>query len=316
MKFRTEISVPTPPFRIDHRDKITVLGSCFATHIGEWLRRHWWDVEINPFGNVYNPVSWRELLERSFENRPPGDDEVFLHNGQWKSLLLPSRFNTLKKREYLRQAARLFERVRLRLSQTDVLILTYGTAQVFRYATTGKVVVNCNKIPSELCRRDMLSIARLGEAISRSIDLLRKLNPEMRIILTLSPVRYLHDGLTANARSKARLLESILQQTNRYDRVFYFPAYEIFMDDLRDYRFYGPDLKQPGEQGINYTIEQFSGAFFSEQTRALCHRIAKLRASFLHRPIVLRSEREKREIHTRIKNFLIQHPYLLPDIEV
>ncbi len=316
MKFRTEIHITEPPFRIHHRDKITVLGSCFAVHMGEWLRRHWWNVDVNPFGNVYNPVSWLELLERSFEERPPQDDEVFVHNDQWKSLLLPSRFNTLEKAEYLRQAARLFRQVRRRLQQTDVLILTYGTAQVFRHTATGKVVVNCNKIPSELCRRDMLSIEQMNQAIGRSIDLLRKLNPEVRIILTLSPVRYLHDGLTANARSKARLLESILQQTEQYENVIYFPAYEIFMDDLRDYRFYGPDLKQPGEQGINYTIEKFSEAFFSDETSQLCKRIAKLRAGILHRSIVQNPENHHQKIRDEITKLLNRHPFLKPDIEI
>ncbi|NPA46736.1 MAG: GSCFA domain-containing protein [Chlorobi bacterium] len=317
MKFRTEIKVPPPPFRLSHRDKILLAGSCFTEHIGAYLREHWFDAMVNPFGTLYNPMSVERLLERSIRREYFTEEELFRHENTLKSFHLPSRFNRSEAGEYLRHANLTLDHIAAFLRQATTVILTYGTAHMWILRDTNRPVVNCHKQPAARFRKHLTAIDELERAMHHTVDMLNRHRPGIRIVFTLSPVRYLQDGFTSNARSKARLLEAMLRTTEAFpENTYYFPAYEIFMDDLRDYRFYAADLKHPGEQGIAYVREIFDATFFDEPVRRLNKEISALRKRLLHRPLAPGATHTKTapESKSRIEEFLKKHPFLKPDL--
>ena len=284
MKFRTEINPHPAPFLIDDQTRIITGGSCFAEHTGNFLKQHWFNVRVNPFGTMFNPHSLANILDRVVENRLFSPDDIFYHDGQWKSFELYTLFNHPGKDTYLARINDLISSVRRFLKQADIMILTYGTAQIFVEKQTGKRVANCHKIPASRFEKQMLTadeIYRLTEHIYATV---RRLNPVMKFIFSVSPVRYLQDGLTANAQSKARLLDAVISFTRKHKAgTYYFPAYEIFTDDLRDYRFYAADLIHPGEQGIRYVTEIFTRIFFDNKGKQMLQETEKLRKMIEHR---------------------------------
>ncbi len=315
MKWRTEIRFDPPAFRLNHRQKVFLIGSCFTDHMGAYLRSLWFDAMVNPFGTLFNPHSVRRLLERALGPEYLTETDLFRHESLWKSFELPGLFNRPTQAEFLRHANETLDRVREFLRQTDTAFVTYGTAQVWIHKALDRPVANCHKVPAREFERRTLTPEQIREDMEQTVHLLRTFNPSMHIVFTVSPVRYLQDGFTANTLSKARLLSVVIDQAQT-DGVYYFPAYEIFMDDLRDYRFYAADLIHPGEQGIAYVREIFDRTFFDDATRALNRKIVKWRKRLLHRPLHPgENEQKNREkLRAEIEELLKNHPYLRPDV--
>ncbi len=314
MKFRTVIRPEPADFNLTHRDRIVLIGSCFTDHIGRYLSEHWFDVAVNPFGTLYNSRSIRKIIERVVLQQPPTANDLFRHENTFKSFDFPSRFNRPDKNEYLENIRETLRKYRDYFSETNYFFITLGTAQIYRLKNTGETVANCHKVPAREFDKTLLTIEEISEDLEKIRTLLHSLNPSMKIILTISPVRYLQDGFTANTRSKARLAEAVFSFVEQHPGdTLYFPAYEIFIDDLRDYRFYAVDLKHPGEQGILYIREFFEASFFDEQTQRLNRKIEKINALTAHRTDdeqTLALLREKHKEQT--ENLLKEYPWLKP----
>jgi len=301
MKFRTEIKPPQPPFRITDSTRILTFGSCFAQHIGGFLAERFLDVRVNPAGTLFNPVSIRHMLERMARRQLLGPDDVFYHDGQWKSFALYTLFNRPGRDEFLAHANEMIEQSHAFLRRTDIVIITYGTAQVFVHKAGGQIVANCHKLPAAEFEKRMLTIDEILDHTRQIYRLLRDIQPEMKFIFSVSPVRYLQEGMTANIRSKGRLIDAVVSFTEQHpDTAYYFPAFEIFNDDLRDYRFYAADLIHPGEQGIRYTTEIFENLFFDEKGKTMLREAEKLAKFMAHRPLLPSAGRDKeRQIRIR-----------------
>lgn len=280
MDFRTPVAIPRYPFRIGPAQRGLVLGSCFALHIGEWLREGKLPVCVDPFGISYNPASIARTLERLESGRRFGPDELFEHNGLWHSPLHHGDFSGPDPKLVLERINRAAADGAEALRTADYLILTFGTAWV--YERGGEIVANCHKLPAREFVRRRMAVAEIVERLAGRIERW----PEKRVILTVSPVIHRGDGLAENQLSKSALIVAAHELAERFpDRVYYFPAYEIVTGELRDYRFYAEDMCHPSAVATAYVRERFAAAWLSPEAVRLVAEVHGLRRAMAHRPL-------------------------------
>jgi hypothetical protein len=253
--------------------------------MGARLSRHKFPVFINPFGIVYNPVSMAGMLKLLLSEAVFREEDLFYWQGLWHSYQHHGRFSRADQSETLEAINRQLAEARTFLLQATRLIITPGTATVFQLKKTGETVVNCHKVPAHEFDRRRLGVAQVRDALLGAFQLLREHLPDLQIILSVSPVRHIRDGLVENQRSKAVLLLALEQVAEQLVGLHYFPSYEIVMDDLRDYRYYEQDMVHPGPQAVEYIWRYFEEAYFDAPTRLLCRRIGKLVDAAAHRPL-------------------------------
>jgi hypothetical protein len=282
MEFRTVVDTPNYPFRIGHEPSGLLIGSCFAAQVGERLLRRKMPVTANPFGTVYNPASIVHTLERLESGTPLAGDDLREHNGLWFAFSHHGSFAAPDKTEALARANASIEAGHRALQQAGYLILTLGTAWVYERVEDGGIVNNCHKLPASAFRRRRLSTEEIVAGFERLFE--RPLYRDKHILLTVSPIRHLKDGAAENQLSKASLIVAAHRLTERFGNVHYFPAYEIVMDDLRDYRFYERDRVHPSAEAVDYIWEKFCGALVGDESQELFRRIEKLAAARGHRP--------------------------------
>lgn len=284
MDFRTRVEISAPGYNISHCDKILMLGSCFSENVGERLARMMFDVDINPFGTLYNPESISVALGRLMDGALFSESELFQSNGMWHSFSHHSRFSSADKEKALRLINGRFSEAASALRQIKHLVVTFGSAWVFRLAETGKTVANCHKLPASCFHRRLLNVEEIFASWETTVKRLVSLNPSVRILFTVSPIRHLADGLHGNRISKSTLLlavERIVASCPQH--ACYFPSYEIVLDELRDYRFYAADMLHPSEVAVDYIMERFSDTFFLPETKRAAASCEKLQRMLQHR---------------------------------
>ncbi len=282
--FRTEIPPVRSPINIDHQQPVLCMGSCFAENIGHRLRQLKFPAFINPFGIVYNPVSIVQVLEKLLSEEHYTEADLFENLDLWHSFDHHGRFSHPDRATALIHINQSLADARRFLQRTDRLILTLGTAHVFVEKKTGRVVANCHKMPGQVFDRRRLSVEEVVRPLAVILQKLKSKFPALEVIATVSPVRHLRDGLVENQRSKATLLLGLEEICQTLPFVHYFPAYELLLDDLRDYRFYDQDLAHPSAAAVDYIWSYFAEAFFSGETKALCKELSQLAAAAAHRP--------------------------------
>lgn len=284
MQFRTELTPARAHFTIHHGQPILSMGSCFADLMGRRLQQNKFTCLVNPFGTVFNPLSLAKLLQSALNEKNNISSDLFAsHSGSWFHHDFHSSL-TAESREALEQKlAALSNQVRLFLRKTEVLILTLGTVVVYELKEKKELVSNCHKQASDLFHKRLLTLDEINTSLE---DLLRTLtgkNPDLKVILTVSPVRHTKDGLSLNFLSKSLLRVLCYQMEEKYPNAMYFPAYELLMDDLRDYRFYQADMIHPNEMAVQYIWEKFAGTFFDEPTLSILSHWEKIRKALQHR---------------------------------
>lgn len=284
MKLRTEIELPAAPFRIDHQTQLLSIGSCFADRMGDRLLEHKFPIQVNPFGVLYNPFSIRKLLEAALNQDHSLADDLFQHNGRWHSFHFHSNFSHPNREQVAETIRDSLHLVRKFLLESRVLILTFGTAWTWKRKTTQEIVANCHKVPTSEFTRELLQLNPMLLAWANTLNKLRQLNPEIQVLLTVSPIRHTREGLANNHLSKSLLRLLCHEMEQNIPQIHYFPAFEIMMDDLRDYRFYKSDLIHPNELAETYIWKCFTETFCSEETRSLNSEWEKLQRSLAHRP--------------------------------
>ena len=284
MQFRTTFHIPESDFKINHQHKILTIGSCFSDEMGNRLVDLKFDGLINPFGIIFNAYSIQNLIERSIDKRYFTTDDVHQNGEQFFCFDVHSSFNALSKDEILNNLNSTLDRVHHQIHQCDVLILTLGTSWVYERIDTAEIVANCHKVEAKQFKKVLLTT----EENFKSMDLIAfeitKINPNVKIITTVSPVRHIKDGIVENNVSKARLLDALYQLDLKYKQVNYFPSYELVMDDLRDYRFYKEDLIHPTNQAVEYIWEKFGETYFENSTQTIIQKISKINSALNHRP--------------------------------
>jgi lysophospholipase L1-like esterase len=270
MEFRTIVDIPKPRFQIEPFEEMLFVGSCFADSIGQRFVENKFRATVNPYGTMYNPASVLHTVER-FEGAP------------------------------------------------RVVFITLGTNHVYRLKETGEIVDNCQKRPAALFQEEELTVDECADYLRQTVELLRRRRPDVHVVFTVSPIRYRKYGYHESQLSKATLLLAVdkvciglnglsrTSQTNEVRKspcpsVAYFPAYEIVLDELRDYRFYADDMLHPSSQAVEYIWQQLVEHYFSPRAKSFLREWAPLRAALNHRPFNPDSEEYRRfQADTRAK---------------
>lgn len=291
MDWHLNIKISDYPFKIEHHQKIFTMGSCFAENIANWLKERHFNVYSNPNGVLFNPESVLINLKNILDNPKYFDEKFLLENkGIWKSFLHPTYFSNKNKKEFLETIIQTQLDARQFLIHSDFLIISFGSAFVYVHKELNEIVANCHKLPNQLFEKKLLGIQQIVEAFSDWINELNKINPPIKIILSVSPVKYLSYGAEQNNISKSVLILSVHKLCENFSNVFYFPAYEWVTDDLRDYRFYKEDMAHPNDTAIQYVMEKFSAAMLSESTKKLSQEIEKIISATQHKIIDTHSD--------------------------
>jgi hypothetical protein len=282
MKFRT----PLPPIKVDQKidlsEPIFTIGSCFSESIGAKLDENKFDAIINPFGTIFDPLSITRLLTYSINNSTPPTSSHVLSEGVYKSLEIHSSFKGLSEEELDLQIKARVSVTHDFLRSAKWLIITFGTAHVYKYNQTSEYIANCHKQPSGNFSRELLPVEYLLNDFTRFLANLKTFNPSLNLILTVSPVRHLKDGIPENSLSKSVLRLLCHELAAKEGAVHYYPSYELMMDDLRDYRFYNEDMIHPTDQAVDYIWDHFTSSFMNESTLSFLSKWGKISTALSH----------------------------------
>ena len=270
------------PERISIRKPMLVLGSCFAENIGALLQEQLFDVQINPFGIVYNPLSIIQQLNDIHQNKHFTSAELFEKEGLFYSWQHHGSFAGIDKDETLQNINAQINVAHHQLIHSEWLVITLGSAYYYSL-NDGQIVSNCHKIPAANFVKKMAHLPQIIDGFQEAISLIKKINPSIKILFNISPVRYVRDGLTENTISKSILHLAIHEIIKKNKNCFYFPSYEIVIDELRDYRFYKADMIHPNEMAITYIYEKFGAALFDEETKIITKEVQQFNAFSNHK---------------------------------
>ncbi len=319
MKFHIDLDIKklSPP--LTHHSKMLLIGSCFTENIGEKLKQYKFEVFENPNGILFNPVSVAESIIDCIENKIVDAEELFELNEGWHSWKHHSRFSAVHKQDALDKINASTSRAHQFLKQADVVMITLGSAWVYSLSEKaplykpGLIAANNHKAPADWFHKKLLTTEAVLQELDQVIHRLFHFNPELRIIFTISPVRHIREGLVNNNRSKAVLIQAVHHLCEKFDRLHYFPAYELVIDDLRDYRFYSEDLVHPNYHATQYVWEKFVKACMDEKTEKLMESIHSINLAYKHKPF----NADSRQHQDFLQSFLEktqalqdQHPYL------
>ena len=313
MKLRTEISLLKEHNLIDYDSNLVLLGSCFSDNIGEKLSYFKFKNLINPFGILFHPIAIENFILNSVNEKHFIDSDVFCHNEIWHSFETHSIFNSLSKKELLASINSAVKLSYQHLQKATHIVITLGTAWVYRFIETDTIVANCHKIPQKKFSKELLSINEIAESLNASISLIKSLQKDVEIIFTVSPIRHLKNGFVENKLSKAHLLSAIHEVIDPKEKIHYFPSYEIMMDELRDYRFYADDMIHPNTTSIQFIWEKFRDTWVSDKAINIMEEVNSIQKSLAHKPFNAESE----QYHEFLKNLedKIQQLHLkLPEI--
>ena len=267
MEFRTPVNITLAPFAIEPRERMLFVGSCFADNIGRRFVEDKFRATVNPYGVMYNPASIMHTVKR------------------WTGELVAAQSEASDSGSDVRQATD---------EAPQTAVFTLGTNHVYILNETGEIVDNCRKRPQRLFTERELSVDECADYLREAVTMLRQINPSVRIIITVSPIRYAKYGFHGSQLSKATLLLAADKLTKEMDNVVYFPAYEIVNDELRDYRFYREDMLHPTDQAVEYIWQRFGETFFSKQTRKFLEEWRPIKAALAHRPFNPEAEEYKK----------------------
>ncbi len=300
MKLQTEIPLNPEENQIDYSSKILLMGSCFSENIGRKFDYFKFQNLQNPFGVIFNPVSIEKLIVRAIDDVSFSEKDIFQHNEVWKCFDVHSELSALDKNEFLGNLNSALQNLREALFSATHIIFTFGTSWVYRTVdasallSTGEIVANCHKLPKQHFQKELLSIETISKSLQTIFDKISTINPAATIITTVSPVRHIKDGFVENSLSKAHLISAIhhflnlksapdsFRDLNR--KSFYFPAFEIMMDELRDYRFYAEDLLHPNSTAIELIWQKFLRVWIASETETLQKEITAVQSGLNHRP--------------------------------
>lgn len=298
--------------KISHQHKLMLIGSCFTEQIGAKLSTHKFRVMDNPHGILFNPVSIERAIGRYVRNKLYSESDLFYQNECWNCWDHHSRFSHPDKITCLGMINDALNAAHDFLKQTDWLLITLGSAFVYELENK-QVVANCHKVPTDKFNKRLLSPGEIHGSIKMMQEELKKFNPDLRIIFTISPVRHLRDGFVENNRSKAALIQAVHQLVDGEADTFYFPAYELVIDDLRDYRFFAEDMVHPNYAATNYVWEKFVETCIDEPSRSLMKEIATIVSARNHKAFNPASEQHKKFLQVnaeKVKQLMKAYSYL------
>jgi len=313
MKFRTEILLAKSELLIDHSDKILTIGSCFAENIAGYFSYHRMNVLCNPFGVLYNPVSIKNSIDIISEKRIFSERDLIFDQTEWHSFYHHSIFSNHEPKACLEGINRSTISANVFLQKANILIVTLGTSFVFKHIEGNHIVSNCHKIPPPKFEHYLLSNEEIADSIQSMLKTLRRVNSAIKVIFTVSPVRHWKNGAVDNQLSKAKLLVSLHEILRKTEGTYYFPSYELMMDDLREYRFYAEDLLHPNKIATDYIWEKFKDCHFNESSKVLMKEIDDIIKACNHKVRNINSDTHKRFAQStldKIYSLKKNYPYI------
>jgi GSCFA family len=313
MNLIANIDIKPLPAAITHQQSILLLGSCFTEHIGNNLSDLKFNVLQNPNGILFESKSVCRSLVSYIQDKQYSTDDLFYYNELWQSWNHHSQFSRPGKNEALTSINQSQHKAHSFLKNADWLVVTLGSSFAYKLIDGNRFVANCHKAPGQWFEKYMVPIDEQIAELDNTIHQLFHFNPKLNIIFTISPVRHLRDGVVDNNRSKARLLETVHHLVNKFDRLYYFPAYELVVDVLRDYRFYDIDLAHPNYAATQFVMEKFSDYAFAEPTKQLLKEIRQLVTARNHKAFHPASQQHKQFLQKHYelaKRLQEQHPHL------
>ncbi|WP_181305912.1 GSCFA domain-containing protein [Rufibacter sp. XAAS-G3-1] len=284
MQFRTELNVPTAPSRFSRTKGIFTIGSCFAEVMGRKLQEVKANTLVNPFGTIFNPLSIHKLLRAALtQDESKLEAGLVEQNGIWYHYDFHSSFSHSQPEALLQMLRAQIQEAHTFLKQAQVVMLTWGTAYIYERQDTGGLVANCHKVPQKQFTKRLLTLAQITHDTQQTLKLLQTHCPSLQVLLTVSPVRHLKDTLPLNSVSKSLLRVAAHLAMEQHPRITYFPAYELLLDDLRDYRFYAADLLHPSEMAENYIWEKFVQAYADQAFTNFIGRWAEVQRELAHK---------------------------------
>jgi hypothetical protein len=311
MDFRLEFTPLRLPEMIHHQHNLLLIGSCFTENIGIKLKQHKFKVLENPNGILFNPVSIAAAIQSYTTPRQYDESDLFYQNECWNSWQHHSRFSHPDREACLKRINRSQHEAHAFIQQADWVFITLGSAFVYELEDK-QVVANCHKVPTDKFHKRLLDIQEVKAALDNMLQHISLAKPSARVIFTISPVRHLRDGFVENNRSKSALIQAV-HQTINWNNTFYFPAYELVIDDLRDYRFYAEDMVHPNYAATGYVWEKFLSSCVDEDTQKLMKEIYTIVAARNHKPFNPGSALHKKFLESnlnKIKQLLLQYPYI------
>ncbi|MCW4469523.1 GSCFA domain-containing protein [Flavobacterium sp. MFBS3-15] len=286
MQFTTQIPVQKSSNPIEYNSRVVSLGSCFAVNIRQKLDYFKFRNTTNPFGILFHPLALEKFIAFAVNGKTFTEGDIFFHNERWHCFDAHSDLSHPDKDVLLQNLNSAAALANAEIKAASHLIITLGTAWVYRSNASGELVANCHKVPQKEFTKELLSVDSIRQSLQNIITLVKDTNPEAHIIFTISPVRHIKDGFVQNQWSKANLitaLHQILATGNQQPATGYFPSYEIMMDELRDYRFYAEDMIHPNQVAINYIWERFTDAFMTHEALATMKMADSIQKGLQHR---------------------------------
>jgi hypothetical protein len=326
MEFRVEFNPKQFNHKINHQHKLLLIGSCFTENIGTKLKQLKFSLLENPNGILFNPISIATAVESYIANKEYTSADIFYQNECWNSWDHHSRFSHPDKNICLQQINQSQQLAHSYLQTTNFMLITLGSAFVYEIiakdslqGVSGHVVANCHKVPTDKFNKKLLGIHEITAALQNMLDKLLAITPTLTIIFTISPVRHLRDGFVENNRSKAALIQAVHQLTEANNQALYFPAYELVIDDLRDYRFYAEDMAHPNYTATNYVWEKFVTTCIDAPSQLLMKEINIINAAKNHRPFNPSSDAHQKFLQSnleRVKKLAQNFPHIRLEAEM
>ena len=293
MNFRTDIQLKKERNQIDYNAQLLLIGSCFSENISEKLNYFKFNTYSNPFGILFNPAAIELLITNAVNEKTYTENDIFQHNERWHCFDAHSALSNTDKKKLLHNLNAAIQKTHQQLCKSTHIIITLGTAWVYRFIETDFIVGNCHKVPQKKFLKELLPSDEILASLENMSALIKDVNPNTNIIFTVSPVRHLKDGFVENSQSKALLLTAIHQFIDKRKQLYYFPSYEIMLDDLRDYRFYNSDMIHPNETAINYIWERFVNVWIHDNSIAIMKEVDSIQKGLAHKPFHPNAEQHK-----------------------
>ena len=320
MKLQTIVPLKSEDEQIDYQSSLVLLGSCFVENMGRKLKYYQFQTLQNPFGILFHPIAIENVIIRAIEEKAYAEADVFYYNERWHCFDAHSDLSDPSKENLLSNLNSALLYTRNQLSKATHTLITLGTSWVYKDVKTQKRVANCHKLPQKQFTKELLTESEIKESLSSIISNIRKVNESATVIFTISPVRHLKDGFVENQRSKANLISAvgkIVESASSNKNLYYFPAYEIMLDELRDYRFYAEDMVHPNNLAVDYIWEKFKSVWISEMADLVMKEVQEIQKGLDHRPFNKESEQHQiflKTLEEKISHLIKEHPFMNFDI--
>ena len=297
MKLQTNITLQKQSQHlIDYHSNILLIGSCFSENIGEKFNYFKFQSLQNPFGILYHPKAIENFILNAINEKEYDETDVFFHNERWHCFDAHSDLSSSSKEDLLHNLNISVKKTNQQINKSSHIIITLGTAWAYRFIETDEIVANCHKVPQKKFLKQIQWVKSIIESLEAIIELIKSVNPKTSIIFTVSPVRHIKDGFVENTQSKSHLITAIHQVLSppaKSRGLYYFPSYEIMMDELRDYRFYADDMLHPNRTAVDYIWEHFQNVWISSQSIEIMKEVEGIQKALNHRPFNKESEQYK-----------------------